>query len=160
VTGAVTLCYAGWGVRTSIRSSACTPSRARDRAHGVAPPHCPPDYVPQLATLVDMPPSAASGSRNKYDGYRIGARVRKGHVSLFTRNGNDWTRAFPGYRRSRPKTETNDALIDGEGGGRAARRPNAASSRCRTPAMPQPRTLVYFVFDLLRLDAADLERCR
>ena len=55
-----------------------------------------PDYVPQLATLVSEPPSGDEWLHEiKYDGYRIGARVKRGRVFLYTRNGNDWTAAFP-----------------------------------------------------------------
>src|SRR5215467_12474701 len=67
----------------------------RARSQPTSPmPH--PDYIPQLATLVASPPSGDEWLHEiKYDGYRIGARVKRGRVVLYTRNGNDWTNAFP-----------------------------------------------------------------
>src|SRR5215218_3836014 len=76
-------------------------------------PH--PVYVPQLATLVATPPSGAEWLHEiKYDGYRIGARLRQGRVSLYTRNGNDWTATFPEIVGALRKLAVDDALIDGE----------------------------------------------
>jgi hypothetical protein len=54
------------------------------------------DYVPQLATLVKAPPSGDEWLHEiKYDGYRIGCRIRGGRISLRSRNGKDWTTACP-----------------------------------------------------------------
>ncbi|HEY3162637.1 MAG TPA: DNA ligase D [Vicinamibacterales bacterium] len=119
-------------------------------------PH--PDYVPQLATLVDRAPSGDEWFHEiKYDGYRIGARVRKGQVSLYTRNGNDWTASFPPIADAVRKLDLDDALIDGEAAvvlpdGRTSFQAmqNAGDAANRG-------TVVYFVFDLLRLNGATLE---
>ena len=48
---------------------------------------------PQLATLVDEPPSdpAEWTYEIKFDGYRILTRIDGERVQLFTRNGNDWS---------------------------------------------------------------------
>ena len=52
-------------------------------------------FVPQLATLVEAPPTGATWLHEiKFDGYRIGARLSRGKVSLLSRNGKDWTRAI------------------------------------------------------------------
>jgi bifunctional non-homologous end joining protein LigD len=118
-----------------------------------------PDYVPQLATLVDTPPSGDEWLHEiKYDGYRIGARVRKGRVSLYTRNGNDWTAAFPEVADAVAKLRLDDALIDGEV---AVVLPDGRTSfqaLQNTGAANNRGTLVYFVFDLLRLNGKDPER--
>jgi len=118
-----------------------------------------PDYVPQLATLVDTPPSGDEWLHEiKYDGYRIGARVRKGRVSLYTRNGNDWTAAFPEVADAVAKLRLDDALIDGEV---AVVLPDGRTSfqaLQNTGAAKNRGTLVYFVFDLLRLNGKDPER--
>jgi bifunctional non-homologous end joining protein LigD len=117
-----------------------------------------PDYVPQLATLVDKPPSGDEWLHEiKYDGYRIGARVRKGRVSLYTRNGNDWTAAFPEIADVVGKLALDDALIDGEV---AVVLPDGRTSfqaLQNTGAGHNRGTLVYFVFDVLRLDGRNLE---
>ena len=119
-------------------------------------PH--PDYVPQLATLVATPPSGDEWLHEiKYDGYRIGARVRRGRVSLYTRNGNDWSAAFPEIGAAVQKLELDDALIDGEA---AIVLPDGRTSfqaLQNTGDAAQRGTLVYFVFDLLRLNGEILE---
>ena len=119
-------------------------------------PH--PDYVPQLATLVATPPSGDEWLHEiKFDGYRIGARVRRGRVSLYTRNGNDWTTAFPEIVEAVRKLGLDDALIDGEA---AVVLPDGRTSFQALQHRSQPAnrgTLVYFVFDLLRLDGEKLE---
>ena len=54
----------------------------------------------QLATLVDKAPEGDEWVHEiKFDGYRLLSFVADGEVSLRTRNGNDWTSRFPGYRR-------------------------------------------------------------
>ena len=116
-----------------------------------------PDYVPQLATLVDKPPSGGEWLHEiKYDGYRIGARVRKGRVSLYTRNGNDWTAAFPEVADVVGTLGLDDGLIDGEV---AVVLPDGRTSfqaLQNTGAGANRGTLVYFVFDLLRLNGQNL----
>jgi bifunctional non-homologous end joining protein LigD len=116
------------------------------------------DYVPQLATLVDTPPSGDEWLHEiKYDGYRIGARVRNGHVSLYTRNGNDWTAAFPEVADAVDQLGLDDALIDGEV---AVVLPDGRTSfqaLQNTAGGGRRGTLVYFVFDLLRIKGETLE---
>ena len=117
-------------------------------------PH--PDYVPQLATLVDRPPSGDEWFHEiKYDGYRIGARVRKGRVTLYTRNGNDWTASFPDIADAVGRLRLDEALIDGEA---AIVLPDGRTSfQGMQNAGANRGTLVYFVFDLLRLNGQSLE---
>ncbi len=120
-------------------------------------PH--PDYVPQLATLVAAPPSGGEWLHEiKYDGYRIGARVRNGVVTLYTRNGNDWTRAFAGIAEAVRTLGLDDALLDGEV---AVVLPDGRTSfQALQHAASEPAsrgTLVYFLFDLLRLEGERLE---
>src|SRR5678809_528726 len=120
------------------------------------PPH--PDYVPQLATLVATPPSGDDWLHEiKYDGYRIGAHVRKRRVTLYTRNGNDWTAAFPEIAAAIEKLGLDDALIDGEA---AMVLPDGRTSFQAMQNAGDPSrhgTLVYFVFDLLRLNGEALQ---
>src|SRR5262245_28294269 len=116
------------------------------------------DYLPQLATLVETPPSGDEWLHEiKYDGYRIGARVQKGRVTLYTRNGNDWTAAFPDIADAIGKLGVDDALIDGEA---AALLPDGRTSfqALQNAASAQSRSgVVYFVFDLLRLEGERLD---
>src|SRR5688572_14630911 len=118
------------------------------------------EYTPQLATLVSEPPSGDRWVHEiKYDGYRIGCLIDKKGVRLISRNGNDWTHVFPSIAEAARTLRTHDAIIDGEVAmvmpdGRtsfAALQQAAAGTTSHTP-------LVYFVFDLLRLDGERLDQ--
>lgn len=118
------------------------------------------EYAPQLATLVNAPPAGDLWVHEiKYDGYRIGCLIDNTGVRLISRNGNDWTDVFPSIAEAARQLETRDALIDGEvamlmADGRtsfAAIQQAAAGSTSHAP-------LVYFVFDLLRLNGERLDR--
>jgi bifunctional non-homologous end joining protein LigD len=118
------------------------------------------EYDPQLATLVRQPPSGDRWVHEiKYDGYRIGCLIDKKGVRLISRNGKDWTHVFPSIAEAARKLRTRDAILDGEVAmltpeGRtsfAALQQAAAGTASHTP-------LVYFVFDLLRLDGERLDR--
>ena len=118
------------------------------------------EYNPQLATLGSEPPSGDRWLHEiKYDGYRIGCVIDKKGTRLISRNGKDWTHVFPSIAEAAQKLKTRDAIIDGEVAmvmpdGRtsfAALQQAAAGTASHTP-------LVYFVFDLLRLDGERLDR--
>ena len=115
------------------------------------------DYFPQLATLVKTPPAGDEWIHEiKFDGYRIGAVIRKGRVSLFSRNNKDWTAAFPEIVDAIGKLKIADAVIDGEV---ASVLPDGRTSfQALQNASGVRGTLVYFVFDLLRLGRENLER--
>ncbi len=57
--------------------------------------HVPDTLAPQLATLVDRPPSGEWLYEIKFDGYRILTHFSAGQVRLLRRNGNDWTERLP-----------------------------------------------------------------
>jgi len=118
------------------------------------------EYNPQLATLGSEPPSGDRWLHEiKYDGYRIGCIIDQKGVRLISRNGKDWTHVFPSIAEAAKKLKTRDAIIDGEVAmvmedGRtsfAALQQAAAGTASHTP-------LVYFVFDLLRLNGERLDQ--
>ena len=118
------------------------------------------EYNPQLATLGSEPPGGDGWLHEiKYDGYRIGCIIDKKGVRLISRNGKDWTHVFPSIAEAAQKLKTKDAIIDGEVAmvmedGRtsfAALQQAAAGTASHTP-------LVYFVFDLLRLNGERLDQ--
>jgi len=119
------------------------------------------DYRPQLATLVKEAPDGAEWLHEiKYDGYRIGCRIRAGRVALYTRNGNDWTASFPEIAEAARALSVDDALIDGEVAvvlpdGRTSFQALQNVFSAETEAARAP--LVYFVFDLLRLNGERLD---
>jgi bifunctional non-homologous end joining protein LigD len=92
----------------------------------------------------------------KYDGYRIGCRLHRGGVTLISRNGKDWTAAFPEICEAARKLGVRRALLDGEVAivlpdGRTSFQAlqNVFSGGSR-------RDLVYFAFDLLHVDGENL----
>ena len=118
------------------------------------------EYRPQLATLGSEPPSGDRWLHEiKYDGYRIGCVIDKKGARLISRNGKDWTHVFPTIAEAAQTLKTRDAIIDGEVAmvmpdghtSFAALQQAAAGTASHTP-------LVYFVFDLLRLDGERLDR--
>jgi bifunctional non-homologous end joining protein LigD len=76
-----------------------------------------PDLLkPQLATLVDAPPSNPKDwlFEVKFDGYRIGARLDGKRVQLFTRNGHDWTHKLQHLADALATMNAGKAWLDGE----------------------------------------------
>lgn len=117
-------------------------------------PHAPPPYRPQLATLVRTPPDGADWlHEQKFDGYRIGARLHATTVELWSRRNQDWTAEFPSVVAALRKVEARNALIDGEV---AAVLPSGVTSFQALQNRRSGAHLVYFVFDLLFVDGKDL----
>lgn len=118
---------------------------------------------PQLASLVgEVPVGDGWVFETKYDGYRILAHVARDQVALHTRNGKDFTARAPSVA-SALRELGHTAVLDGElvspptgpARGRAAL---AGDFQALQNALRAGRSakLVYFVFDLLRLDGEDL----
>ncbi len=74
----------------------------------------PEKFSPQLATLVNEPPEGDWLYEIKFDGYRMLARVLKGKVNLFTRNGHDWTDRLPIQKKAIEALRLQDSWLDGE----------------------------------------------
>jgi bifunctional non-homologous end joining protein LigD len=122
-----------------------------------APRACLPAYKAQLATLSDEVPVSDEWLHElKYDGYRIAALIDERGIHLESRNGKDWTSAFPELVAALADLPLRSALFDGEvtlvdAEGRTSFQAlqNAFSGGARAG-------LTYFVFDLLYLDGEDL----
>lgn len=70
---------------------------------------------PQLATLVDAPPTTGEWLYElKFDGYRLLARVDGADVKLFTRNGHDWASRLKGLTRALKALRLPPCWLDGE----------------------------------------------
>jgi bifunctional non-homologous end joining protein LigD len=118
-----------------------------------------PVYRPQLAQLVKTPPPGSEWLHElKYDGYRMGCRIDKGRVMLVSRNGKDWTAAFPEVARAAGQLRVENALLDGEvcivlPDGRTSFQAlqNVFSGGARDG-------LVYIVFDLMYLNGRSVLR--
>jgi bifunctional non-homologous end joining protein LigD len=119
-----------------------------------------PEYDPQLATIVKSPPGGDRWVHEiKYDGYRIGCVISKDRVRLISRNGNDWTNVFPSIAEAATNLPTEDALIDGEV---AMLLPDGRTSfaalQKAAAGTASHSSLVYFVFDLIRLNGERIDR--
>ena len=117
-------------------------------------------YRPQLATLVTEPPRGDKWLHEiKFDGYRIGCHILNGRATLISRNGKDWTHAFPDIGDAAARLGVRDALIDGEV---VVVLPDGRTSfqhlQQAVAGQGARASLVYFVFDLLRLEGERLDR--
>ena len=115
-----------------------------------------PGFVaPQLARSVDRPPQGAGwGHEIKFDGYRLQLRVENGRATLKTRVGLDWTAKFKEIGRDAEGLA--DCLIDGEACALDANgSPDFAALQA---ALSDGKTgdLIFFAFDLLFAEGADL----
>ncbi|KVS51658.1 DNA polymerase [Burkholderia cepacia] len=132
-------------------------SEPHRRVTNVRPGDMPAFIEPALAVLVASPPVADTFAYEiKFDGYRMLARIDRGDVRLFTRNGHDWTDRVPHLRTALERLRLDRAWLDaeavwfdGEGRPSFSGLQNAFDRR-RTAGI----SLV--VFDLMWLDDTDL----
>jgi bifunctional non-homologous end joining protein LigD len=119
----------------------------------------PRDYVPQLATLVKTPPAGDEWWHEiKYDGYRIGCRVRGDAVTLISRNGKNWTANFPEIVAAVRKLRLTDTILDGEiAAVLADGRTSFQALQNVLHRSDGKATVIYFVFDLLRHEGENIE---
>ena len=118
----------------------------------------PATLQPQLATLAASPPASPGDwlYELKFDGYRLLARIEKGQVRCFTRNGLDWTARLPALAKALAKLSTDSAWLDGEitvagdNGAPDFQALQNAFDRGATAA------IVYWLFDAPFLDGHDL----
>ncbi len=139
------------GTRTAAAGTAKRERVAPKRLRG----HIPAFVGPQLAKLVDRPPSGESwGHELKLDGYRLLLRVADGKATLKTRTGLDWTSRFPEIAATAEALP--DCMLDGEVC--ALNEHGVPSFSALQAALSDEKTdkLVLFVFDLLFAEHEDL----
>lgn len=117
-----------------------------------------PKFVPpQLATLVDAVPAGDDWLHEiKFDGYRLLCRIHNRRATFLTREGHDWTKRFNFLTAAALSLPLRDGLLDGEV---VALRADGATDFQLLQNSLNERTeadLVYFVFDLLYIDGANL----
>jgi len=148
------------GAKRAPRASAAEKKPAKESKSAKAKPAGTPlpEFVPpQLATLRGEAPSEPGWRHEvKFDGYRIQARLDRGEVRLLTRKGLDWTGKFPNVAAAVADLPAETALLDGE---LVVENESGASSfSALQSALKAERRdrFVYYVFDLLHVDGADL----
>jgi bifunctional non-homologous end joining protein LigD len=119
----------------------------------------PAKLSPQLATLTSAPPVGDNWiAENKFDGYRMLARIADGRVRLLTRNGNDWTEKLKSLATEVEALGIDAAWLDGEivvlndAGVPDFNRLQNAIDNSRS------KDIVYFLFDLPFLGSTDLRQ--
>ena len=111
----------------------------------------------QLALLVDKAPAGESWVHEiKFDGYRMLCRVADGRCRIQSRNGKDWTDAFPSIADAVARLPVESAWIDGEivvndAEGRSSFQ--ALQNALSAEAGGRP---LYYAFDLPYLNGYDL----
>ncbi|WP_315919118.1 DNA ligase D [Mesorhizobium sp. SP-1A] len=131
------------------------PATAKGRAKAARMP----EFVePALATLEKDAPSGKEWLHEvKFDGYRMQAQIAGTEVRLLTRNGLDWTERFGGgILAALAGLKCSDAVLDGE---IVVLGDNGISSFSLLQAdLSAKRTnrMIYYVFDLMRLNGEDL----
>lgn len=119
----------------------------------------PGKLTPQLATLAS---AAAPGVQwvveNKFDGYRLLARIYGKKVQLFTRNGHDWTARFKGLAADIAALDMGSGWLDGEIVALNAKGVPDFNALQNSIDNSTTKDLVYFVFDLPFHDGKDLRQ--
>ncbi|GJJ01422.1 multifunctional non-homologous end joining protein LigD [Duganella rhizosphaerae] len=144
---------------TAARTHGAPSAAAVKDALSDAPKAAMPETLsPQLATLVDAPPSSPEDwlFEIKFDGYRLLARVDGKDIRLVTRNGNDWTHRLQALHDAIAKMKLPDGWYDGEIVVHDDNvRPDFGLLQNAFDE-DDPADIVYFLFDLPFHDGRDL----
>jgi bifunctional non-homologous end joining protein LigD len=128
--------------------------KARTKTRAVPPVA---EIKPELATLVDAVPTGDDWVHEiKFDGYRVLARIAAGKVSLFTRNGKDWTDRMPTLRDALQQLNVDSAVLDGELVALDAKGISSFQTLQNSLSAGGDAALSYYAFDLLHLNGEDL----
>jgi bifunctional non-homologous end joining protein LigD len=142
-----------------------------DRADQASPEHIHDEHIdraraawlpvtlePQLATLVDAPPTHDDWLYEiKYDGYRMLARIAQGKVKIVTRNGQDWIDRLPEIAHALLALPVSEAWLDGELAVTDAEGKSDFQRLQRALSGPGSGIgMAYYLFDLLYVDGESL----
>ncbi|MHA6642321.1 DNA ligase D [Mesorhizobium sp. A623] len=117
------------------------------------------DFIePALATLERDAPSGKEWLHEvKFDGYRMQAGIAGTEIRLLTRTGLDWTGRFGAeIPTALGALKCSDAILDGEIVVLADDGVSSFSALQADLSADRSDRMVYYVFDLLRLDGEDL----
>lgn len=114
-------------------------------------------FAPQLATLVREAPGSGKWLHEiKFDGYRIVTEVRDGTVTMYTRNGKDWTDRFAPIAEALSHLPVKSAILDGEVVVQNADGISDFGALQADLADGRTDRMHYQLFDLVHLDGYDL----
>jgi len=133
------------------------------RRQSIASSHTPLHYTTTTTTtttaqtLVKEPPSGDEWLHElKFDGYRMLCRLDRGRVSVWSRNGKDWTEKFQNVVEAVKSLKATSAMLDGEivivdeQGRSSFQKLQRAMGKATTTGF------AYEVFDLIYLDGFNL----
>ncbi len=117
-----------------------------------------PDFIsPQLATLVDKPPSGSQWLHEvKFDGYRILAFKNNQEITLKSRNKKDWTKNFQPVADAIAQLPFEQIIFDGEVVVLDSKGNSSFQLLQNYLSNPKRAPFVYYVFDLLYYNGYDL----
>jgi bifunctional non-homologous end joining protein LigD len=128
------------------------PKKPTQKAHKL-----PAFIEPQLATRVDKPPGGEGWLHEiKFDGYRLHIRIQNGKVKILTRHGEDWTHKFATLAHAMARLPVESCYIDGEAVILDEGGISDFSALQAWFKAARKRDLVFFAFDMLHLNGADL----
>jgi bifunctional non-homologous end joining protein LigD len=113
---------------------------------------------PMLATLVRTLPEGPQWEYElKLDGYRVEAVKDADNVRLYSRNGNDFTKRFAPVAKCVSKIKATSVVLDGEAVAVDPQGKPSFQMLQNRALLPRGWSLVYYAFDLLRLNGQDLK---
>ena len=147
----------------SPTTAGATSSPRQGPPDGAVKARLPETLAPQLATLSKSPPDDGEWIvEAKFDGYRILARIEKGSVRLFTRNGNDWTDKLGPVAQAVERVFEQVGLAEGwlDGEIVVANASGGQDFNALQNAIDRQKNedILYFVFDAPYLAGYDLRR--
>jgi bifunctional non-homologous end joining protein LigD len=144
-------------IAPDVRKSPSKKSKSSSKKNSQKNDHWPGFIEPQLPLLVDHPPSETGWFHEmKFDGYRLQAHIKGGVVSLFTRNGHDWTEKFPHIANALKDLDVSDAIIDGEAVVLDKDGKSNFQLLQNSLSAGTDNTIRLFLFDLMYLNGEDL----
>jgi bifunctional non-homologous end joining protein LigD len=143
--------------RAARRTSRKRADKEGDPAAGAPKAPLPSFLEPCLATLSETAPDGADWLHEiKFDGYRVQARIDGGKVRLLTRRGLNWTDKFSAIADALKKLPCKTGLIDGEIVVEAKNGVSSFSALQQALKEGADKRMIFYAFDLMHLDGADL----
>jgi len=117
----------------------------------------PPTYASSHNYLVKEPPSGDEWLHElKFDGYRMLCRVDRGRVTVWSRNGKDWTEKFQNVVEAVKSLKATSAILDGEIVIVDAQGRSSFQKLQRAMGKATTTGFAYEVFDVIYLDGFSL----